>query len=383
MTGTRVLHAITMLELGGAQRNTLYTCGKLDRTRFEVALACADSGELLDEARSLDDVTLFTLPYLRREVRPGADWLAFRELRRAIRTFRPDIVHTHSSKAGILGRLAARCEHVPIIIHSIHGWGFGRHQSAATRTAFLAAERLVAPFTTHFIAVARENLDEGVALRLFDRARGSVIRSGIDLEAFRAGTGGPEFRRSLGIPGDVPLVLQIACFKAQKAPERFIAMAASLATRCPDTHFVLIGDGDLRHRLEEARAAAGLAGRLHLPGWRRDVAAALAAATVVTLTSRFEGLPRVVVEALAARRAVVAMAVNGVVEVIEDGGNGFLVPEGDVAALTERVGRILDDGDLRRRLENRAGDGLDAFDRDIMVHQQEELYEELRCRSGS
>jgi len=382
VTATRVLHAITMLELGGAQRNTLYTCATLDRARFEVALASADSGELLDEARALDDVTLFTLPHLRREVRPGADWLALRELRRAIRSFRPDIVHTHSSKAGVLGRIAARQEHVPIIVHSIHGWGFGRHQSSVARTAFLAAERLVAPCTTHFIAVARENLEEGIALHLFDRSRVSVIRSGIDLRAFRAGTDGGEFRRSLGIPDGVPIVLQISCFKAQKAPERFVAMAASLARRFPDAHFVLVGDGDLRGRLEQARAAAGLDGRLHLPGWRRDVAAALAAATVVTLTSRFEGLPRAVVEALAAGRAVVAMAVNGVVEVIEDGDNGFLVPEGDVAALAERVGRILDDGDLRQRLESRAGCGLEAFDRDIMVRQQEELYEELRCRSG-
>jgi glycosyltransferase involved in cell wall biosynthesis len=374
----RVLHAITLLELGGAQRNTLDTVTLLDRGRFEVALACGVGAELDGEARRIADLRLFSLPHLVREVRPGADRAALAELRGAIRAFQPDIVHTHSSKAGVLGRLAARLEGVPATVHSIHGFGFGAHQGAPVRWAFLAAERLAARFTDHFIAVSRRNLKEGVGLGLLDPERASVIRSGIVLRAFRERAGGAAVRRELGIPAGVPLVLQVACFKPQKAPERFVELAARLVRRFPAAHFVLAGDGELRPALEALRRAAGLAGRLHLPGWRRDVPALLDAATVATLTSRFEGLPRALVEARAAGVPVAAMAVDGVDEVVHDGVNGFLVREGDVAALAERVAALLGDAALRERLAAAAAAGLEEFERDTMVRQQEVLYEALR-----
>jgi glycosyltransferase involved in cell wall biosynthesis len=377
MTRIRVLHAITLLELGGAQRNTLDTVTLLDRGRFEVALACGVGAELYGEAQALRDMRLFSLPHLRREVRPHADLAALAELRAAIRAFRPDIVHTHSSKAGILGRLAARRERVPHVVHSIHGFGFGPHQAAPVRWAFLAAERLTARWTDHFIAVSRRNLDEGVRLGLFAPARASVIRSGIALRSFRGHAGGQQVRTELGIPAGAPLVLQVACLKPQKAPERFVELAAAVGHRFPAAHFVLVGDGALRPALEAARRRAGLERRLHLPGWRRDVPALLDAATVVTLTSRFEGLPRALVEALAASVPVVAMAVDGVDEVVRDGVNGFLVREGDVATLAERVDAVLGDAGLRARLAAAADAGLEAFERDTMVRQQEELYETL------
>jgi glycosyltransferase involved in cell wall biosynthesis len=378
----RVMHVITMLELGGAQRNTLDTVASLDRREFTVALACADRGELLTEARGLPEVALFELRHLRREVRPLDDVLAVAELRRSIRTFKPQVVHTHSSKAGILGRLAARRERVPVVVHSIHGFGFGPQQSPPVRAAFLAAERAASRWTTAFVAVSRRNLEEGVRLGLFAAERARVIRSGVDLGSFRARSGGEAVRRELGVPADAPLVVQIACFKAQKAPERFVELAALLAPRFPSAHFLLVGDGTLRRRLERLRREAGLEGRLHLPGWRRDVPAVLDATTVVTLTSRFEGLPRVLVEARAAAVPVVAMAVDGVDEVVADGENGFLLAPGDVAGVAMRVAELLSDRGLRDRLAARAGEGLEEFDRDAMVRHQEQLYRELACQAG-
>lgn len=378
----RVMHAITMLELGGAQRNTLDTLALLDRGEFDVALACADDGELLPEARTLAGVELFALPHLRREVRPLGDLRALAELRDAIRRFRPDVVHTHSSKAGILGRLAAHRERVPMVVHSIHGFGFGPQQRAPVRLAFLTAERAASRWTTAFVAVSRRNLEEGVRLRLFPASRARVIRSGVDLASFAAHSGGHAVRQGLGVPLGAPLIVQIACFKPQKAPERFVEVAALLAPRVPAAHFLLVGDGTMRPRLERLRREAGLEDRLHLPGWRRDVPAILDAATVVTLTSRFEGLPRVLVEALAASVPVVAMAVDGVGEVVRDGENGFLVVPGDVAGMAMRVAEILANDGLRARLAARAGDGLEEFGRDAMVRQQEELYRELACQAG-
>jgi glycosyltransferase involved in cell wall biosynthesis len=382
MTRVRVLHAITMLEPGGAQRNTLDTVAMLDRRLFEVALACADEGELLPEARALAGVELFELPHLRREVRPLADVRAIAELRRVIRRVRPQIVHTHSSKAGIVGRLAASRERVPIVVHSIHGFGFGPHQPAPVRAVFLAAERLAARRTTAFIAVSRRNLEQGVRLGLFPAERARVIRSGIDLAAFRDHRGGDGVRRELGIPAAAPVVLQVACLKPQKAPELFVELAAALAPRFPAAHFVLVGDGGLRGEVERRRSAAGLERRLHLPGWRTDVPALLDAAAVVTLTSRFEGLPRVLVEALAAGVPVVATAVDGVPEVVRDGENGFLAAPADVGAIAAKVAAILGDPALRARLAASAPEGLEEFERDTMVRRQEALYLELVEEAG-
>jgi glycosyltransferase involved in cell wall biosynthesis len=379
----RVLHIITMLELGGAQRNTLDTVHLLDRARFDVGLACADQGELFGEAAEIADLRLIALRHLRRDIRPLRDTRALFELRTAIRTFAPEIVHTHSSKAGILGRVAAHLEQVPIVIHSIHGFGFGPHQPRFVQQALLALERKVAGWTDHFVAVAAENLETGVTLGLFPRNKASVIRSGIDLAEFRGHAGGERARAELGIPASAPFVLQVACFKPQKAPERFVELAGRLAGRVPNAHFVLVGDGALRSKLEALRATTGLGGRLHFPGWRRDIPSLLDAATVVTLTSRFEGLPRALVEALAASVPVVAMAVDGVVEVVRDGVNGFLVRPGDVDQLANRVETILSDPALRARLSQHADQGLEAFDRELMVRQQVELYSELmRSRAG-
>ena len=383
MSRLKVLHAITMLELGGAQRNTLDTVARLDRGRFEPALACAGEGDLLGEARTLGDVRRFELAHLRREVRPWSDLRALGELRAAIRSFAPTIVHTHSSKAGVLGRLAARLERVPSVVHSIHGFGFGPHQARAVRAAFLALERRAARWTTAFVAVSQANLDTGLRLGLFLPDAARVIRSGIDLNMFRRHSGGAAVRAKLGIPPRAPLVVQLACFKPQKAPERFVTLAARVAARHPDAHFLLVGDGALRPSLERARAVAGLEGRLHLPGWRRDTPAIYDAATVVTLTSRFEGLPRVLVEALAAGVPVVAMAVDGVVEVVRDGVNGFLAEAGDVAAMVTRVDQLLAQDELRASLAARTGEGLEEFDRDLTVRQQEVLYEQLVARAGT
>ncbi len=373
----RVLHVITMLELGGAQRNTLDTVRLLPREEFTLGLAYGPGGELDAEVQELDQVAVYSVPSLVREVRPLQDLAALFALRRVMRVFRPHIVHTHSSKAGVLGRLAAFLEKVPVIIHSIHGFGFGAHQPAPVRGVFLAAERLVAPLTGFFITVSRKNLEQGVQLGLFPPEKACVIRSGIDLGAFFGTRSGEEAKRRLGIPPTAPVVLQISCFKPQKAPARFVMLAGLLAPRFPQAHFFLVGEGQLREKLEALRAQLGLNRQLHFLGWRRDVPELLAASDVVTLTSRFEGLPRVLVEARACGKPVVAMAVDGVVEVVEDGVNGFLVPEGEVASMAEKVAWLLQNPEQAKALGRAGQKGLEEFSVQPMVELQAQLYRRL------
>jgi len=372
----RVLTAITRLELGGAQRVALHTAGRLDPAAFEAALAWGPGDVLDGEARALRDVVRCEIADLVRPVAPVRDLKALVALRRAIREFRPGIVHTHSSKAGVLGRLAARLERVPVVVHTVHGFGFTPLQSAIKRKLFFTAEKIAARWTDHFVAVSRRNLERGVELGLWAEDEASVIRAGIDLRRIRQAADGSRSRERLGIPSGVPVITQIGNFKPQKAPLDFVRAAAEVAGKVPAARFVMVGDGPLRAAAGTVAGELGIADRVCFPGWWDDVPDLLAATTVSVLSSRHEGLPCSVVESLAAGVPVVATAVDGTPEVIEPGVNGELVKPGDWRALAEAVTGILVDDGRRRAMSQAAADGLDSFDRDVMVRQLEELY---RC----
>ncbi|MBI2841577.1 MAG: glycosyltransferase family 4 protein [Acidobacteria bacterium] len=376
----RVCHVITLLELGGAQQNTIYTCSKLDSSRFDVTLIAGKGGYLDGDARRLLGGRVTFVPQLVREVRPARDLRAFLALTRLFRSRHPDIVHTHSSKAGILGRAAAWAAGVPAVVHSIHGFPFNDYQSWPVRRGYLLAEKLAAKWTDRFIAVSRRNAEQGVTLGIFDADSVRLIRSGFDIEAFAKAPRLAEKRREMGVPAGVPLVGTVACLKPQKAPLDFVDVCARVAHSKRDAHFIMVGDGELRAAVESRVRDAKLTDRFHLLGWREDVADILSQLSIFVLTSRWEGLPRAVLQARAASLPVVATAVDGTVEVIEDGINGYLCPAGDIPAMAARVTELLSDPARTRAMGGRAREGLHEFDQDGMVREQERLYDELAQR---
>jgi glycosyltransferase involved in cell wall biosynthesis len=378
----RVLLAITRLELGGAQRVVLHTAEALDRAHFEVALVWGPGDLLDDEATAIPGLERIPVPTLVRPVAPISDLRALASLRAAVRSFRPRVVHTHSSKAGVLGRLAARLEGVPAV-HTVHGFGFTPLQSAPKRFVFRSAERMMARVTDHFVTVSETDRQRGIEMGLFPPEKATVIRAAIDLDRFRGATGGDAARERLGVPPDVPLVIQIGNFKPQKAPLDFVRVAAAVGEGHPDTWFAMVGDGPLRQAAEELAGELGIGDRMIFAGWWSDVAGLLAATTVSVLTSRHEGLPCSVVESLAAGVPVVATAVDGTVEVVRPGDNGLLAEAGDVEGLTQAVSRLLANPDLRRRMAAAAPENLEDFDRKRMVRQQEDLYRWMCSRRRS
>jgi glycosyltransferase involved in cell wall biosynthesis len=307
-------------------------------------------------------------------------------LTRRLRRRRPLIVHTHSSKAGILGRLAARLAGVPIVIHSIHGFGFHDRQAAPLRAALLLLERAAARLTTHFIAVSRANLDRGLALGIVPPGRGTLIRSGIRVAEFEAATrrarAGGGLRAELGIPAGAPLVGMVACLKPQKAPLDFVEVAARVAAARPEARFVLVGDGELREAVQDRARALGLDARLRLLGWRRDVPRLMADLDVLVLTSLWEGLPRVLPEAIAAGVPIVATGVDGTNDILMDGETGWVCRPSDLECLAGRVTRLLAAPEEGRRMADRARRVLPEFDIDDMVRAQEALYADLLRRAG-
>ena len=341
MVRLKVVHVITLLDLGGAQQNTLHTVRSLDSTRFEAILVCGEGGTLDAEVRREAGLMTLFFHSLVREISPLRDLRALLELRGFFASERPDIVHTHSSKAGILGRLAAAMTGVPVIVHTYHGFGFHDRQNAVVKTLYVLLERLCALVTTRLIFVSHANQGYAVRHRIRGAARGIVIRSGIRLRDFPAKVDAVALKTSAGIGMHRPVVVSIGNLKPQKNVGDFLTAAALVAERVPEAHFVFLGGGPQRRQLEAKAFALGLEGRFHFLGWRRDGAQWLAAADVFALTSLWEGLPRSLVEAMKTGLHSVCYATDGVEDILRDGDNGFLVERGDSAAFAERLVRLL------------------------------------------
>ena len=336
-------HIITKLELGGAQEVALYTVSHLDRTRFRPVLLAGPGGLLTEEARRLPRVQTVIVPSLGRRIHAISDLLAFLHLVRLLRRFKPAIVHTLSSKAGILGRWAAWCARVPVIVHTVHGFGITPAQPAWMQRLLILLERITGWITTHWVSVADADVRRGRQWGLFD-TNVSVIRPGIDPQPFRAplpAAARRSLREELGINGGEYLIGSVACLKPQKAPEDVMAVAKLVCARLPAARFVLIGDGLLRRRVEALIRDNDLQGHVRLAGWRRDVPRAMGCFDLLLLTSRWEGLPRVMLEAAAAGLPIVATNVGGVEEAVVHRDRVRLYGAGDIAGLAEGVAALL------------------------------------------
>jgi glycosyltransferase involved in cell wall biosynthesis len=316
-----------------------------------------------------------------REIRPALDARAFLSLRAILRQEKeragglPLVVHTHSSKAGILGRAAARAVGAEVVVHSIHGFGFHDSQSFPLRRLLVGLERAASRWTDAFVAVSEENVRQGVREKILSAGRARLIRSGFDTARFLAGSR-ERGRRLLGIPEGVPVVGTIAPFKPQKAPLDFVEVARRVRAEFPAARFVMVGGGELRPKVEQAIVGGSLAGNFVLAGWREEIPDLLRAFDVFLLTSRWEGLPKVVPQALLSGVPVVATAVDGTREIVDDGVDGFLAPPGNVPALARRVSDLLAGKAALSPLFKR--DRLiREFDQWEMVRAQERLYEEL------
>lgn len=342
-------------------------------------LVSGESGILDREAQGLLGEHFYRVPSLVREISPLKDVLALRDLTRLLNRLKPHIVHTHSSKAGIIGRLAARLAGVPIVIHTIHGFGFTRYQQTLHRWMLVTVERLIGRVTTRFFAVSEANRLEGVARRVFESDRCVIIRSGVDLTTIRhMAVDTRAKKRALGFDPVRSLVGMIAPMKMQKAPLDFIRAAALVHATRPDVGFVFIGDGDLRPTVEKEVSRLGLNDSLQLLGWRRDALEILRCLDVFVLTSLWEGLPRVYLEARASGIPVVGTRVDGAEEVIRDGDHGYLVEPGNVSGIADRVLKLLNNANLRVAIAQRAATGIpEEFDIHHMVSQQEQEYERL------
>ncbi len=382
----RVLQVITRLIVGGAQETAILIAEMLDPMRFTADLVCGPQtgteGSLIEDARGRG-IHLLVEPTLVREVNPAKDLLALVRLVRLIRRGRYDIVHTHSSKAGILGRVAAWLAGTPVVVHTVHGWGHNDHQHPLVQRVYICLEKLALPITDRLIAVSPVNVEKGLRDGIGRAEDYVVIRSGIDLDRF----GHPRVprdrvRAALGLAADVPVVGSVTRLSPQKAPLDLVRAAAVVAQSVPEAAFIVVGDGPLRPELEALIAELGLGDRFVLTGLRDDVPELMAAFDVFVLSSLWEGLPRVLPQAMAAGLPIVATAADGSAEAVHDGVNGRLTPPGDPEALARAIVELLRDPQQATRMGQAGLARASEFGARRMVEQVTDLYEELMTRKG-
>ncbi|MEP0844694.1 MAG: glycosyltransferase family 4 protein [Phycisphaerae bacterium] len=384
----RICHIITRLIVGGAQENTLLTCEGLHARGHEVTLISGPEtgpeGSLLAAARA-GGYRLEIVDALRRAVRLRMDRRARRDLARLLADLAPDVVHTHSSKAGILGRWAARDAGVPVIVHTIHGMSFNRTQPWFVRAVYRLLERSCADYTDAIVTVANAMTDQAVAAGLADRGKFVTVYSGMRTDLFSPGRyDRRETRRAWGVGEDDVVVGTIARLFRNKGYEQLIPAMRYACEREPRLRFVWVGDGAHRARYERWLARLGLRGRVVLTGLVQpeQVPRLLAGMDVLVHASQWEGLPRAVVQALLMEVPAVSFDVDGAPEVINPR-TGVLVPLNDTTKLAEAMIELARDATLRAELGRNGREWcLARFDWRAMVDQLEALYNRLAERAS-
>jgi glycosyltransferase involved in cell wall biosynthesis len=372
----RILHLITRLDLGGAQQNTLFCTAHHDRRRFEVELIAGAGGILDDEARRIPDARVQVVPWLKHAVDPPRDVTALLKLGAYLKSRQIDLLHTHSSKAGILGRWAAHLAGVPSVVHTVHGWSFNETQPPGRRRAYIQLEKLTGTISDRLIVVASRNREQGLTLGIGRPEQYELLHSGIDADEFnRPTTARERVREALGFDSDHVVVGTLCCLKPQKAPLDFVRAAAAAHEKDQRLRFFIAGDGEQRSEVEALSRELGVTDVVRVLGWRRDAVDLLHAMDLFLLTSRYEGLPRAVLQAMAAGVPVIATAVDGTPEIVEDGRTGVLVPAGRPDEVAAAILRLAEDSTLRAGFIAEARQRLDAsFDIRVMVRRLDRLY---------
>jgi glycosyltransferase involved in cell wall biosynthesis len=373
---TKVFHVITKLELGGAQEVTLMTLERLPRDSYQLGLVTAPEGLLVDRASAIPDVQKFWMDSMVREVRPHKDFTALLQLWKLFRREKPDVVHTHSSKAGIVGRWAARLAGVPVIFHTVHGFGFNDYQRWPVKMMYLWLERITTRITTKTVVVSYANAEKGEKAGVFGHKDWVLCRDAIAVDRFLAPGARRSKLREWGIDPRKTVVGMVACFKPQKSPVDFIDVAARVLKDCADVHFVMAGDGEMRPAIEERIRLHGISDNVTLLGWQADMPEVYRNLDLVVLTSLWEGLPCVFSEAMASELPIVATNVDGAREAIVNGDNGYLHQPHEIEGMANSVIELVRNPALRQEMGKRGKARIGEFDIGTSVARLEEAYRE-------
>ncbi len=382
----RVLRIISRMNVGGPARHVAILHTGLDPTLFDSILVYGEEGATEGSLRSLLDATPDTvsIPELGREISPLADSVTLARLIRLMRETRPDIVHTHTAKAGFVGRIAARLTGVPVIVHTFHGHVFHGYFSPRKTAVFLQMERRLAGISSRLVTISPRLRDEIASYGVADTKKIEVVPLGLRLAPHGSHprrTG--DFRRAMGISEGALLIGAVGRLVPIKNLGLLLEAARLARPDAPNLHVVFVGEGELRQELAEMATALGLADAVTFAGWQHDLPAVYADLDATVISSHNEGTPACLIEAMASGCPVIATSVGGIPDMITPGVTGRLIPAGDANELARAIIQLVREPEQARRMADQArGEALARYDEQRLVTDMERLYGQLAREAG-
>ena len=386
---TKILHIITRLDMGGSAQNTLRTCTELS-SKYEKILVhglSLESGMTPSEKEVVREgieiakskgVKFIALPSMVRSIHPIKDLRALFELVRLISREKPDVVHTHSSKGGILGRMAAKLCSVPNIIHTPHGHVFYGHFGPLPSKVFLWVERFFSRFTHRMVALTRGEKNDYIEMSVCPPEKLLTIHSGVDVQQFLNPNGKQaEKRRSLGLGPKEAVIGFVGWLLPIKGPVYLLKAMDNIWPEQPDTTLVMVGKGDLAVDLRAEALRKNINGKVKFLGWREDINELMHVFDMLVLPSLNEGMGRVLVEAMAAGKPVVASRVGGIPDLVKDGQTGYLVPPADEMSLADAILKVLNDREQAALMGRQGKERCRKFSLEAMIAKLDDLYSDL------
>ncbi|HEX4145217.1 MAG TPA: glycosyltransferase family 4 protein [Pirellulales bacterium] len=377
----RICHVQVLPILSGVQRSMLEIFKQIDRERYDIHVACQGAGPLTDQLDRLQ-IEWHAVPALDRPIHPTRDWRAYCDLYRLFHDYRFDVVHTHSSKPGLLGRVAARRAGVPTVIHHVRGYAFHEHSPRWKWALYGRLERWAGRYCDRVLFVNQEERDLSIRRGLLPAEKCQTIYNGVDLDLvdpIRGGAARRGLRAQWRLAADEVAIMFVGRLEYPKQPMMIPAIAAALRQLRPDARWRLLvaGDGPEADQVQRAIDQQHLTDRVQLLGWQLDPYAALHAADVVLLTSLAEGLPRALIEAQGAGRPIVAGNAKGVREVVTPE-TGFLCSPSDAEDFADKLALLVDSEALRDRLGRAArSHAEEKFDTVVVSRQVAQVYDQF------
>ena len=374
MNKIKILHIITHLPTGGAQDNTLFTIELLDRNKYEISLCCNLVGDLVDRAKRIEQVQIFNVKNLVREVNIFKDIKAFISIYKILRSEEFDIVHTHSSKAGFLARIAAKLYGKSIIIHTVHGFPFNDYMNFFKKYFYIKIEKFLSSLSDALITVSNLNKVKIVKLGIAEDSKITNIYSGIDLKLFGK-KNDSSFRNDLGISDDLILIGAVGRLSAQKDPITLVNAFDLVIKEKTNVKLVFVGDGDLKAEVSRKINELGLQKNIYLAGNKMDTWNIYSSLDLFVMSSIYEGLGRSITEALCSETPVVCTNVEGVPELVRDDITGYLVKPKDYFELSRVILKSLENIDHSKNMAKIGSKFVKAnFDVNNMVREIDDLY---------
>jgi len=368
----KILMLIDEAKIGGGQQHLLWLVQKIDKSKFKIEVACEENGYLVDELRKNN------IKVHRLDISNSLSVKSFISTYLLLKKVSADIIHTHGGTAGFYGRLASIINYKGVVVHTYHGIHYLNFDKKILGRLYKFIDRFLLRFTDCTICVAQKDFEIGLKEGIVKKENSIVIHNGVDVEKFSLTNKNSDFKINLKNENDSIIIGSVGRLHYQKGYEYLIDGSKSVLEKFPNVKFVLIGDGELRGSLESLAKKNGVYNSYSFMGNQKDIPELLAQMDIFVLPSLWEGLPLVILEAMAAKKPIVATEVNGTVEIIESGKDGILVPPKNSTALSLALIRLLEDNEFCKVIASNAYEKVVRdFNISNMINETENLYLKL------